>query len=66
MVTLVRAPEGPYHCDVGLAPLEAVAGKERLLPEGFSEPVTELPTRLFRDYARPLMGGPLPRFGRFR
>ena len=66
MVTLVRAPEGPYQCGVGLAPLEAVAGKERLLPEGFSEPVTEFPTRLFRDYARPLMGGPLPRFGRFR
>ena len=66
MVTLVRESWKPYRCSTGLAPLEAIAAKERLLPEGYSEPVTELPTRLFRDYAQPLMGGPLPRFGRFR
>ena len=66
MVTLIRESCQTYRCTPGLAPLETIAGAERLLPAGYSEPLTEFPTRLFREYAEPLMGGPLPRFGRFR
>ena len=64
MVTLVRESDRPYRCGTGLAPLEAIAGKERMVPEGYVEPKTGLPTQAFADYARPLLGGPLPRFGR--
>ena len=67
MVTLVRTSEKPYRCDTGLAPLEAIAGKERLLPEGFvQDDETGLPTQAFYDYAMPLIGAPLPRFARLR
>ena len=66
MVTLVRQSDRPYRCGTGLAPLEAIAGKERLLPPGYADTELGLPTEAFRSYAEPLLGGRLPRFGRVR
>ncbi len=63
MVTLVREQERPYRCGTGLAPLDAIAGRERLLPEAFLDTATGLPNEAFIDYARPLVG-PLPRVAR--
>ena len=66
MVTLVREAGPRYHCTTGLAPLEAIAGKERLLPPEYIDPATGMPTEAFLKYARPLIGAPLPRFGRLQ
>ena len=66
MVTLVREPDAPYRCGTGLAPLEAVAGKERLLPPAFVTDESGLPSPEFHRYAMPLIGAPLPRLGRLR
>jgi 6-phosphofructokinase 1 len=66
MVTLVRPVGEKYRCSTGLAPLEAVAGKEQLLPASYLDAATGLATEGFLQYARPLIGGPLPRFARFR
>ena len=66
MVTLVREPEGRYGCSTGLAPLEEVAGRVKKMPDEFLDPTGGFVTAEFLDYARPLVGGPLPRFGRLR
>ncbi len=63
MVTLERVPGSRYACTTGLAPLSKVAGRVRRMPDdylcgGFSV------TDAFIEYARPLIGTPLPRFGR--
>ena len=63
MVRLRRLPGSGYACATGLAPLSEVAGRVRRMPDdylcgGFSV------TDAFIEYARPLIGAPLPRFGR--
>ena len=63
MVTLERLPGSTYACTTGLAPLSEVAGKVKQMPkdylgDGFSV------TDAFIDYAKPLIGPPLPKFGR--
>ena len=63
MVTLERVPGSRYASATGLAPLSEVAGRVRRMPDdylcgGFSV------TDAFIEYARPLIGTPLPRFGR--
>ena len=60
MVTLVREADQPYRCTTGLAPLQAVANQEKLLPDGFINAAGNFVTEAFKDYARPLLGGPLP------
>ena len=65
MVTLVRQPGEGYACYTGLAPLEAVAGKVRPLPSEYIGPPGMM-TQAFCDYARPLLGKPLPRYARLR
>ncbi len=60
MVTLVRAPGDTYHCTTGLAPLEEVANVEKLLPPDFINDNGNFVTAAFKDYTRPLLGGPLP------
>lgn len=62
MVTLVREPGPTYRCTTGLAPLAAIAGRERRLPADFfaGSDITDA----FRAYALPLLGGPLPRYPR--
>lgn len=64
MVTLARQQGQAYSCATGMAPLEEVAGRVRRLPEGFFDRAASLPTQPFLDYARPLIGAPLPRFDR--
>jgi len=64
MVTLERVSQCPYRCEVGLAPLEKVAHAERPLPDEFINEEGNDITPAFLDYARPLIGGPLPRYAR--
>lgn len=60
MVTLVREPGAAYRCSTGLAPLEEVATVEKLLPDEFINEEGNFVTDAFKEYTRPLMGGPLP------
>jgi 6-phosphofructokinase len=64
MVTLERREGKRYHCDIGTAPLSAIANAEKLLPDAFLVDDGSNVTVAFLDYARPLIGEPLPRLGR--
>ena len=64
MVTLLRQPEGKYKCSTGLAPLEVVAGTVKALPQEYIDAPAGLVTQEYLEYARPLIGGPLPRYAR--
>ena len=64
MVSLLRPEGAPYRCETGLVPLEAIAGKERLMPAEYVDDAGGLPSPAFARYAAPLIGGPLPRFSR--
>ena len=64
MVALLREPGNEYRCVTGLAPLEAVAGRERPMPPEYIDEPSGLVTQRFLDYARPLIDPPLPRFER--
>ncbi len=64
MVTIERTSGARYASTTGLAPLEAVAGRVKTLPDAFLNTATGLTTGAFLDYLRPLVGSPLPRFGR--
>ena len=66
MVSLVRQEGRPYACTTGLAPLEEVAGVVRRLPEEYLDSADYMVSQPFIDYARPLIGPPLPHFGRLR
>jgi 6-phosphofructokinase 1 len=60
MVTLERVSEDPYECQMGLTPLENVASGERLLTKQFYNVETRAITPAFKEYALPLIDGPLP------
>jgi 6-phosphofructokinase 1 len=64
IVTLVRTDGDGYACSTGLAPLAQVAGKVQAMPEAYLDRANGFVTKAFLDYARPLIGSPLPRFGR--
>ena len=64
MVTLVREPGPKYRCTTGLAPLAEVAGRVKTLPTEYLEAESYFVNEEFLDYARPLLGGPMPRLGR--
>jgi len=64
MVTLVRAGDAPYRCATGTTPLASVANRERHLPDEFITDGGRGITDAFRAYAVPLIGGPLPLYGR--
>jgi 6-phosphofructokinase 1 len=66
MVTLERVSNNPYRCETGLAPLEAVANAERPVPDEFINEEGNDVTPAFIEYARPLIGGPLPPYARLR
>ena len=66
MVTLVREPGDEYACSTGLVPLDQVAGRVRRLPDAYFDANEYSATDAFSEYARPLIGAPLPRFGRLR
>ena len=63
MVSLVRLSDDPYISETGLTPLEPVAGAHKTMPTKFLDS-RGMPTGAFLDYARPLIGDPLPTFGR--
>lgn len=64
MVTLVRESSEPYRWTTGLAPLERVANAERKVPDEFIVPEGNGVTEAFLEYARPLIGPPLPHYSR--
>ena len=64
MATLVRQPIGKYRCSTGLAPLKDIGGKVKTLPPEYMDASSGLPTLAFLEYARPLIGAPLPRYAR--
>ncbi|MBN1937720.1 MAG: 6-phosphofructokinase [Anaerolineae bacterium] len=64
MITLVRRPGEAYFCDTGTAPLAEIANAEKLLPGEYITPAGDDVTQAFVDYARPLIGEPLPPLGR--
>lgn len=64
MVTLAREPGPHYRCTTGLAPLTAIANHERKLPDEYIAPEGTMISDAFRDYALPLIGGPLPSYPR--
>jgi 6-phosphofructokinase 1 len=66
MVTLVRHNEPDYHCTTGLVDLARVANVQRLLPDEYLEDNRTMVTRAFRDYALPLIGGPLTHYARLK
>ena len=61
MVTLQR-PEGAYHTVLGEADIQDVMLVERKLPDAWITPEGTGVTEAFKDWCRPLLGGPLPRF----
>jgi ATP-dependent phosphofructokinase / diphosphate-dependent phosphofructokinase len=63
MVTLVRKSGAGYACITGLAPLDAVANAEKLLPTEFINDRCNGITQAYCDYARPLLG-PMPTYAR--
>ncbi len=66
MVTLERVSRSPYRCETGLAPLENVANAERPVPDEFINENGDHVTPAFLDYARPLIGAPLPPYARLK
>ena len=65
MTTLVRTGDDPYGCEIGEAPLAAVANRVRPLPDAFVAPDGRGVTPAFFAYALPLLGpDPLPEYGR--
>ena len=60
MVTLGH-PQ-PYQTQLGYAPIEQVMMVERKLPDGFINKSGDGVTPAFRDWCRPLIGGPLPKY----
>lgn len=64
MVTLIRDTGPVYTIDMGLADLDDIANQEKLLPKEYINAAGNGVTRAFLDYARPLIGDPLPRYVR--
>lgn len=64
MVTLVREPGAEYHATTGLVTVDKVANKERKLPAEYINEEGNFVTQAFIDYARPLIGDPLPAYSR--
>ena len=63
MVSIVRVGDDPYASETGLTPLEPVAGAHKTMPAEFLDS-EGMPTGAFFGYALPLIGEPLPTFGR--
>jgi 6-phosphofructokinase len=65
MTTLIRAVDAPYRCELGTAPLAAVANRVRPFPEEFIGGDGRSVTAAFLTYALPLLGPePFPAYGR--
>jgi 6-phosphofructokinase 1 len=66
MVTLDRVPGPRYACETGLADLERVANEQKVLPPEYLTATGTMVTPAFLDYARPLIGDPLPEHATLR
>jgi len=64
MISLVRISSTPYEFTTGTTPLSEVAGRERKLPPEYIDTSTGEITPGFVEYARPLIGDPLPPYSR--
>lgn len=67
MITLLResGSQGEYRCITGTTPLLNIANSERKMPAHYINQEGNFVTQAFLDYARPLVGGPLPEYFRF-
>ena len=65
MVTLERNPGEKYECTTSFAPLAKVAGKVKYLPDSYTNERHQV-TDEFLEYAKPLIGDPIPEFGRLK
>lgn len=66
IITLERAAGKAYSCTTGTAPLEDVGGKVKIMPAEYLDPANHFVTEGFLDYLTPLLGSPLPAYGRVR
>jgi 6-phosphofructokinase 1 len=64
MISLVRVSSSPYEWETGMTPLSQVANQERPLPDAYIDRTTGEITPAFVEYARPLLGDPLPAYTR--
>ncbi|MGQ9555224.1 MAG: 6-phosphofructokinase [Anaerolineae bacterium] len=66
MVTIERISNEPYASDFGLVELEKVANAEKLIPDEFLAESGNDVTPAFIQYARPLIGEPLPPYAHLK
>ncbi len=66
MVTLTRKNNAPYECESGLVELEKVALRTRNVPNEFINNESNFVSKQFLEYARPLIGGPLPEYAHLK
>ncbi len=66
IITLERASGPEYACTTGTAPLAEVGGKVKTMPPEYLDTANDFVTESFLEYLRPLLGGPLPAYGRVR
>jgi 6-phosphofructokinase 1 len=66
LVTLIREPGDSYRCSTGLVPLAKVAKALKTLPDEYINLEGNFVTEAFLEYARPLIGEPLPTYVRLR
>ncbi len=64
MITIERLSDDPYRVAYGATPLLSIANTERRLPDEFIGADGRSVTPAFRRYALPLLGDPLPPYGR--
>lgn len=62
MVAIQRVSNAPYRIRFGKIDLARVAGEERKLPDSFINHAGNFVTPAFRQYAMPLIGGPIPEY----
>lgn len=61
MLTLLRTSDTPYRCEIGQTPIERIANRQRLLPAELIAQDGSGPSAAYTRWARPLIGGRLPR-----
>jgi len=66
MVNLVREPGKEYKCTTGLIELEKVALGTKKVPDEFINAEGNYVTDTFLEYAKPLIGGDLPKYSRLK
>ena len=66
IITLQRGTGQEYSCTTDTAPLADVGGKVKTMPEEYLDRANDFVTESFLEYLRPLLGAPLPAYGRLR